>query len=329
MTQLEQELSALFADAASRVEIRPMPSRSPQRVFVNKVLAAGLAAAVVAGIVVVATRFGSDRPDRGGALTPASTRLLADAVARTMAEPLRIEETFTATLTGSAPGSSTGNSVVELDATRHEFRITKDGSPYLLLVDKHLYVAIPEAARQATGNPNARWQEMSLPTGDEDSLFSAGSTGLYALQKALQTDKAKIDDLGDRRFHVTLDGAPSMSPGQAGAAQELDMTVHLSRDGYVDRVRTSFQLADETPGTATETARVSLLNHDLRLSRPDPATVVAQSALIPGSVSGGSAQPCPQPTSTTTNGTEVNCTMMQAVPMTGRSTGKARRPSNP
>jgi hypothetical protein len=328
MTQLEQELSALFADAASRVEIRPMPTRSPQRAPLNRLLAAGLAAAVVAGIVVVATRFGADTGNRGGAVTPASTQRLVDAVARTMAEPLRIDETFTATLAGSAPNSSAGDSVVELDAPRHELRITRDGQPSFLLVDKHLYVAIPALERQATGNPNARWQEMPLPANGEDSLFGAGSTGLYALQKALQTGKATVEDRGDRRFHVTLEGTLGQNPGQTGDIQKLDMTVHLTRDGYVDRVRTVFQLAADTPGTATETARISLLNHQLRLSRPDPATVVDQSALIPSSA-GGSAQPCPQPTTTATHGTEVHCTMMQAVPLTAHSTGKPKHHSSP
>jgi len=326
--QMEQELSAMFRDAADRLEIRPMPLRAPRRTAVNRVLATGLAAALAAGVVLVATRVGSNPGNRGGAVTPAATQQLVDAVARTLAVPLRIDEITKA----QAPGAGTAESgpdasVIELDINRHELRISRGGQPSYLLVDKHLYIAIPEIERQAVGNPDARWQEAPLPQDAEESLFGAGTFGLYALQKTLESGHASVKSLGGRRYQVSLDASaidPGDHPGEISTVEEV---VRLTPDGYVGYVRASFKVTAGTPMTMTETARIRPLNHELRLQRPDPATVVDESALEPSQAVQATPVPCsptPAPNTSGSESADVSCSMVQAQ-VVGTAPAKAHK----
>jgi hypothetical protein len=316
--QLEQELSALFHDAATRVEIRPVPRRSLRRTGVNRVLATGLAAALAAGVVLVATRLGSEAGHRGGAVTPAATQQLVDSVARTLAVPLRIDEVTKAQINGAGVGADSGpdDSVIELDVNRHELRITRGGQPSYLLVDKHLYVAIPDIERQAIDNPHVRWQEAPMPADAEDALFGAGTFGLYVLQKTLESGHAAVESLGGRRYHVTLDASAIATGNQPGQVSTVDEVVHLSRDGYVSFVRASFEVTAGTPATMTETARIRPLDHELRLHRPDPATVMGVGAITPGQAVQATPVPCsptPAPDDTGAgDSTDVSCSMVGA-----------------
>ena len=287
MTQLESELSALFADAAARIEIRPVPARPSRRSFASTALAAGLAAALVAGIVVVATRFSSDAANRGGAVVPAATQELLDAFARTLAQPIRIETTL-----DSGQGSAQ-TSVTKVDADRHELVAYDGNQPRLLVKGTHAYQGISITERQMFGLPAAA-QWIRVPgSGREATMLMRSAAGVINVQQLASAINAGRLTVTEVRPHTYRLAGQQQSP--AGTTGPDVETVHVSPAGLLDwaKLRSDVPTGNGDPIMHLEvSARISPLGHAFTVELPDPRTVISQRAYDKAANS-GSVRTCP------------------------------------
>lgn len=299
MTHLEQELTALFEDAAARVEVRPLPGRSPRSVAVNRVLAAGVTAALAAGVVLIATRLGSDTANRGGAITPAATQGLIDAVARTLAQPIRVEITF-----DSGQGSAE-TTITDEDVDRQELVSYRDGQPQLLIHGSQVYQGIGSDEREMFRLPTAvRWvKAASSGKGAAAMLRSfAGIISPQQLADTLGSGRVSVTEVAEGTFR--LSGRQSARPGLTGSDSE---TIHIAPNGLVDWARIRMDHVPSSPeGHLSVTARIRPLGHPLSVPEPDPGTVMSQQAYDAATNSGqpcsGTSSPSPAP-----NGSVVQC----------------------
>lgn len=301
MTQLEQELTTLFEDAASRVTIRPVPVRSPRSVAINRILAAGVTAALVAGVALIATRLGTDSANRGGAITPTATQQLLDAVARTLGQPIRVETTFDS---GRGPTQTT---VTVEDIDRQELVSYQQGQPQMLIQGSHVYQGIGAAERQMSNLPaSAQWVRVAF-TGMSatDMLHSfAGVISPQQLANAISSGRVSVTEVAERTYR--LSGRQSASAGSTGPDVE---TIHIAANGLLDWARVRMDDVPSSPnGHLSVTARVTPLGHSLTLTLPDPSTVISQRAWEAATNSGqtcsGTSSPSPAP-----DGAVVQCSI--------------------
>ena len=281
MTQLEQELTALFEDATSRIDIRPAPIRSPRSVAINRVLAAGLTAALVAGVALIATRLGSDSANRGGAITPTATQTLLDAVARTMAQPVRLVTTFSSNLgTGQA-------SVTELDVDRQELVRYLNGQPQMVIDGNRAYEAIPSGEREILHLPaSAAWTAVSPPAGGTRELIQSVAGIVSAQRLAAAIDSGLVTVTPTAKNTYRLAGTQS---GSAAAGTE---TLHIGSDGLLEWAKIRMDRDPTAPdGHSEVTVTVIPLDHSLSVPTPDPSTVISQRA-YDAATSSGSGQSC-------------------------------------
>ena len=318
MTQLEQELSALFEDAASRVTIRPVPVRSPRSVAINRVLAAGVTAALVAAVALIATRLGADSANRGGAITPTATQQLLDAVARTLSQPIRVESTYDS---GQGAAQTT---VIEVDIDRQELvSYQQDGQPQIVVSGSHGYESISDTERQFSQVPSkAEWVEMPSQSA-ESMLQSAAGVSVQQLTRALNSGRVRVAETADGTYR--LSGSRPSLPGT-----DVE-TIHINGDGLLEWVKVNGEIPTGTGGPVMHvnlTARISPLGHPIHISLPDPGTVISQNAFnaAPGQSCSGGPSPASSPSS---NGgaytSEMHCSFSTSVTVGGtKATPKKR-----
>jgi hypothetical protein len=303
MTQLEQELTALFEDAAARVEIRPQPVRSPRAVALNRALAAGVTAALVAALALIATRLGADSADRGGSVTPAATQQLLDAVARTLGQPLRVEITFDS---GQGAAQTT---VTEEDLDRQELVSYQEGQPQLLIHGNHVYQGIGAAEHQMFKLPaSAQWVEVPSSASGRSAAAMldsfAGVVSPQQLANALGSGRVSVTEVAEGTFR--LSGPQSAPPGLTGPDVE---TIHITADGLLNWARIRMDNVPSSPqGHLVMTARITPLGHPITVPVPDPGTVISQKAYDAatnfGQTCTGTSSPSPAP-----NGSVVQCSI--------------------
>jgi hypothetical protein len=278
--QLEQDLRELFADAAARLQIQPVPERRPsaRRRFIVPALAAGLAAALVAGAFVAVNELrvgGSDKSQPADQLvTPEAQRLLA-ALDRTWAGPVRVESTITSGDIQSAE-QTTSRSVTEVDVDRGLGVRHADDGPTYMAVGAQFFWRVQGAEQLAYALPEtAEWIE--LPTfgqGATDVLL--GMDNLYtaamlrdqlARHRATVTASGPDEFLVDQRMSVSADAAP-------GQVREVHLTLRLSSDGRVGRVVMTYEFGADSNMRSTTVSRLSAMTVPVTAERPDPSTVV-------------------------------------------------------
>ena len=287
-TQLEKELTALFHDAASRVEVRPTLVRSPRRTAVNRALATGLAAALAAGVVLVATRLGSDAANRGGAITPASTQQLVDAVARTLGQPIRLVTTISPEI---APAQhSATETVTEMDINQRMLVTFRNGEPQMLVHGDHLYEGISDFQRQTLQLPSsAQWIQLGSSPEQAQSMMQTvgGVLDVGQLTEAIRSGQVTVTEVGRNTYR--LSGHDTMSsPAPTTAGSE---TIHVSKDGLLDWAKLRMDLSSGSVRHVDITVRVRPLGHPVRARLPDPDTVISQEAFQSASTQ-GNGQSC-------------------------------------
>ena len=306
MTQLEQELSALFEDAASRVTIRPLPVRSPRSVAINRVLAAGVTTALVAAVALIATRLGSDSANRGGAITPTATQQLLDAVARTLGQPIRLETTI-----DSGQGA-THTSITEMDFDRQQLVAYQDGQPQFLITGGRVYEGISSTDRQLFHFPaSAEWTQGPRSGPAVGSMMQSVDGGLLGVQHiadGLNSGRFTVSEVAPHTFRFR--GNQSAPRGDTVLARE---TLHVSADGLIDwaKVQADFSTGPGGPEMHfLETARITPLGHAIAVTAPDPKTVISQKAYEAATNSGQSCPGGPSPApSSSSNGSVYSSTI--------------------
>jgi hypothetical protein len=282
---IEQELTALFNDAVTHLEIQPMPVRRSRAAALSRAAAVGLAAAVVAGLVLVSVRLAGDDSQRtlpaGPAGSSAAQSLLA-AMERTWAQPLRIETTTTMDDAPSAAGApdpapQTTRTVTEIDASRNAVAVWQDVRPTLMTVDGHLYAAITDTDRTMYElPPAARWQE--LPTGAAPltkQLLGAGGVGdVAAVRQALDDGRAEVSTDGSGWYVLSMTMQPRQATEDPHWSRGFEERVHVTAAGRVDAFRASY-VFDDDGRSMNLTADVEALDRPVRAQTPDPATVVS------------------------------------------------------
>jgi hypothetical protein len=319
MTQLEQELTALFQDAASRLEIRPMPVRRRVGALVTRTLAAGVAAAVVAGIVLVAARMGSDGATRGGAVTPAATQRLIDALARTLGQPIRLVTTFSPNV------GTSGTSVTEMDVDRQELVSMHNGEPQLLIHGSKVFEGIPDVERQGLGLPaSAKWIAVThSPRTARSMMQSAGGVlNVGQVAKAISSGRLVVTEVGTDTYQLAAAGDPTADGVE---------TIHVARDGLFDWAKIEVNPSTGPVSHVEVTVRVSPLGRPVKASIPDPHTVISQqdyqSSTNAGQICSGGPSPAPAspPSGSSAYTSETQCSISGTVTSSGSARAKLRR----
>lgn len=285
-TQLERELTDLFRDVAAHIEVQPAPLRRRPHPALSRAIVAGLTAAVVAAVALVATRLDGGAT-RGAPASPGSTQRLVDAVARTTAQPLRIHTTF------APAGAPAEDAITEVDSARGLLETWRHGKPQLLVVDKRMYVAIPLAAPTAAGLPaGAQWQELpkEAVVARSTLMSAAGVIELAPLQRALSAHQVDVQTDGPDRYHLVVQPPRASGSSAAATGGSEELWFHITPDGYVDQVRAEISLTDGPVQTIAVRSDLVVLHRPVRVHPPDPKSVVSEQQLMASQ--GGSSEQC-------------------------------------
>jgi hypothetical protein len=278
--QLEHDLRELFTDAASRVQIQPqpVPSRSPRRRFLVPALAAGLAAALVAGGVVAAQSLGgSDRslPPADQLLSPDAQRLI-DALDRTWSGPVRVES---ATTTGDAVSDSTSINrfVLEIDVEADVAEQHGDDGSEIRAVDDRLFIGIRDADRTYGGFPiEAQWFEAPAYSASLTSvLVPNGLLTADLLREQLAAHRATVVAEEADVFQVTSDQTVGGWGDSSDYVQTSHLRLHVAKDGMVDRVTMRWEFGPESTVDTTTETELTRMTAPVSVEVPDPATVLS------------------------------------------------------
>ena len=253
--QLERDLSDLFSYATERLDIRPAvaPNRFTR---LNVALAAAVTIALVGGVAIAGARLATSYNETPVALGSgdAQTQLLA-AFRRTFSEPVEVTSTI------DIGGQGRTVTRAQFDNANNEMVMYEDGSI------RELWVGGREFTRIADGMHNflsrlpaeAKWAESDVPTGAGVSAF--GNWGLL-----LGVGGDQITRVGAHKFRVVRGSDPSQ-PGYAW----------VDAGGRVIRMQVRLSLpASQGPDYQAFDVSIRRLGHSLKLTAPDPSTVISQ-----------------------------------------------------
>ena len=301
--QLERDLAEMFTAAAATLDVRPPAPRAMRLTRLTTAMAAAVTLALVAGTALAGVRLAASPSDKGGvSLSGADAKaVLITALRRTFDQPIRLVTRV------QLPASTVTSYETEIDYPRHQAVERANGQIQMLSVAGHIYQRLSPGMKEMFKVPSrVQWQELSLPPGLESALPTAASGGWGSL---FGVDPSHLDDPATTsRFSVDRVGASDFSVTSAGANQDAAVFT-VGREGTVVRVQvhissqSSFGQAGPGPQKITIDELIAPLNAPLRLSPPDPATVISESGLQQliqrqhpvGSQSCHSATPSPAP----------------------------------
>ena len=301
--QLERDLVDMFAAAATTLDVRPPAPRATGLTRLTTAMAAAVTVALVTATALAGVRLAGAPTDKGGvSLSGTDAKaVLVQALRRTLAQPIRIVTRV------QLPASTISSFDTEIDYARHEAVERANGQIQMLSVTGHVYQRLSPGMKEMFKVPSrVQWQEISFPPGLESALPTVTSGGWGSL---FGVDPSRLDDpAATSRFSVERVGAAGFSVTSAGENREAALFT-VGRGGTIVRVQvqisanSSFGQPGRGPQKVTVDELIAPLNAPLRLSPPDPGTVISESGLQQlmrrqqpsGSQSCRSATPSPAP----------------------------------